>query len=734
MKRFPLAILPFLFAVLCGSLVLQCANPLDEEPLRWRTKAEIPVTNESFIIGEEFDNLFKFDNMDILRVFRNYSGDPSVLQADTIKGDTVVFSILQTDTSRYENHQDTLEDKLYHVTLGPIPISGAADVEQVFSVPPVAGSFSVPLTIAVDRVYRVEFYDTLTNVLRVNIHNPSSSSVSNVSFGIAGLDTATAGTLGAGESAEIELFVGGKALNHAADLLLSGSTDGAAGKSIEISFSLNGLCAASLRVDDHLVRYTQEFVNAYELTDTVAVDYIDIGDGFFHYSITNHTGIELRVRGVHEHLWITSFAEERGYNSYRDLENLSAVDSSQNYLGAITSGEVVAPPVRMQKFSSQNLSSCRLFPEWNPEIEKSITRVRYYVSTGTPRGDTITLSATDSLVFTIRTTHFKFNEFLATVMESYDKTGDTQMVAINLPWDESIKDSLRGKFILQKVYGDVFMQAGIPERAFIDSMWLDFAVFPADSPSVVNSERTSMVNVKRDTTFLRTLDLTGVTNCYPDSIGITARMHIPKGTRMRVVNDLKLGDPDYNNYIGRMIISLVTRYRLNALLDWEVRGVANMDLGSGRFEMLKPFRYVRKLEQRRAFFNMDITNNSNLNIFLFALIAPHHLMDTLDSMPANDVYRLIKNPVEAQERGFVNFLGAEGVCIPPRDPNSSMYNSIALNHDQLETVLSSDSCSWRWWLQFLEQDRDALIDTDYIKINSSFLIEGINNTDSLLIW
>lgn len=50
-------------------------------------------------------------------------------------------------------------------------------------------------------------------------------------------------------------------------------------------------------------------------------------------------------------------------------------------------------------------------------------------------------------------------------------------------------------------------------------------------------------------------DITGVMNLWPVSIYIPVKATIPAGTRIRLVNDLRNPlDPDYNDYMGRMII------------------------------------------------------------------------------------------------------------------------------------------------------------------------------------
>ena len=54
-----------------------------------------------------------------------------------------------------------------------------------------------------------------------------------------------------------------------------------------------------------------KFSNAYRLTDMVDIDYIDVSEGAFAYSLTNHTNLELRLKMIHENVWIRSHGIQR---------------------------------------------------------------------------------------------------------------------------------------------------------------------------------------------------------------------------------------------------------------------------------------------------------------------------------------------------------------------------------------------------------------------------------------
>jgi hypothetical protein len=278
------------------------------------------------------------------------------------------------------------------------------------------------------------------------------------------------------------------------------------------------------------------------------------------------------------------------------------------------------------------------------------------------------------------------------------------------------------------------MDPDVPERAFIDTLRVDFVAFVPESTTVRNVTPVVLENVSRDSTYFRKIDITDVANAFSDSVAIAVNVFIPAGTRMRAVNDLTVHDPDYNQYIGRMVIHVNTAYRLNAALDWTIDTLVGMDLGTSRFPVPEAMRYFGKLEDRQATFEMWLHNSSNLNLSLLTLVAPDTLMDSLDSLTYDEVSWYLLNNDTAEAAGYVSMFGDTGIMLPPRDTGVEQHNIVLLDNDQMETLLTADSLNFRWWIWFNEQDRDALSDTDYVDMRSRLGIDGINNTDSLLIW
>ena len=352
----------------------------------------------------------------------------------------------------------------------------------------------------------------------------------------------------------------------------------------------------------------------------------------------------------------------------------------------------------------------------------------------------LTLSAGDSMLFTIRSPSFKFQEMSGTVMQAYVRNGDTAKVAVPFPWNAKSKDSLRNKFILNSVKADVYLTPSLPDstlltprRAMIDTIGVVYTAFNPANPQVQSTGNATIHNAINKKLFrLNQLDIKDIMNQWPDSMYVAVGVQVPVGTRLLALNDLGVTDPLYNKYMGRMNIKANVVARMNAVLSWTVVDSTSLDLGTGKFKVPKASRYITKMDSLNALLAMGVWNRSNINISLYALAASKSNILALDSLPLDSVWDCINDPVLAQQKGFINLLGAQGISIPPRDCTS--VEGVALTDWQLKTLLGSDSAGWRWEARFRPQAADSLNDTDFIYIKSLMEITGNNNMDSLLIW
>ncbi len=691
---------------------MQCANPVDEPPLEWESNVSVPICNEQFHLGEELPNLFKFDELEV------------------VTADTITFSAESRDSTSYMHSEEAFLDMDYHVTIGVIPVSGAPVQDMTIPVPAVAGSFSVPVSIPLEKVNSIVFDDTTDNILRMEFTNTSSDPLTDLVFTLDGIGSTSVPSFAGGATEVLEFDLKGDSIGNRLTLNVAGINPENSAKIITGQTSVNGLKANRVTVSDDLIDFRRVYVNRYDLTDTIRVDYIDIGDGNFIYTITNHTGVGFNLECIHDHIWESTYCRQYGVERVGDLSTIATNEDSAHFNGGIPGVQVAAGPRTEATLQKVILSNSRLFPEWDEENRISVTNVKYTVSTD-PKGAMVTLSADDSLLFTIKTTSFRFKEMAGTCVEEMAYEADTQKTAVNLPWKDTPRDSLRGRMRLEEVWADLELTPRVNEGSFIDTMRIRFVAIAPGFPDVRDSLSTDLTTLSNDSLYRRRIDVTRVANMFSDTIAVIVKTSIPEGSYVRIVNDPDWMEP---TIIGKMTVGVETGIRLNAKADWTIVRMVNMGLGGRRFELDPALRYFRKMSRRTGTLETRMRNNSNINVSLLALAAPDQLMDALDSLSMNELSSLLADPEEAADRGYVNLFGASGVSIPGRDTTQEHRDTVVLDDSQVETLMAADSLNLRWCIRFREQDRDALLNSDYLDLKARIKVNGENNTDSLLIW
>ncbi|MFP4164544.1 MAG: hypothetical protein ACLFVE_11225 [Chitinispirillaceae bacterium] len=728
-------------------LLIYCINPADKDPLKWRSALEVPI-NHKLVFGEELPGLFPLDStMRILNVDSTYYDDSSHLSEDTVVGNTVAFSVKQQDSLELVVSEENFGDKRISHKMGPIALSGIADVSQSI---PLAGNFpSGPLAIPqqdidVTDIYSIEFTDD-SDPLSITVSNSSNVDLSDFEVDIAGFGSGQVADLAAGASADITIASAGNTLNVPLSVSVSASTESSgsfdAGSELQLSISLDGMTASEVDLENTVLEDLEKhFRVAYELSDTIEMKYVDFQGGRFFYRVENYTDIDFKGVGYHQHLWATLYCMENGIRSKDDLADVSPgeQDSITHFDGRIPAkrgDELEANANQNSIHFERAVNTSRLFTEWNDSLDKSVSYMDYHVYPDVSVKKRITISEDDSLVFSIESDGLQFREFYGVIREEIVRGNDTQHVPIDFPWPEQNKEKMRGKFIFEDVEARINVSPVLYQHTQIDTFVTQITMFDPQDPNTTAETTAEFVDVKNDTSYTRILDITNVTNRFPDSITVVSRSSLPVGTPMLVVNDLQSSDPEFYTHIGRTTIRTDAHYIMNASFDWAIADSFTMDLGTDTFAMFDQMRIVNKMDERRAEFNMYMWNNTNLYLRLYALVAPKDKMGELASLSIDDAYEMVTQEGDADDAGFVNLLGTGGVYLPKRSPADSVYNSVVLEEEQIEKIVSSDTCSWRWQIRFLQKEpHEALSDTDYVDIKSWFRVEGTNNSDSLMIW
>jgi hypothetical protein len=453
----------------------------------------------------------------------------------------------------YKIGQNSMPTHYFVDAFGPIPISGMP--VETLNVP-LAGNFTAATPIVsptvplkVKYVYHIETLDTVQN-LDVTIVNNSPAIFSSVQITMGFIGSSTINNLLSNASGIAQFDVRNKIIDSVMNVSItitpSASGSFPAGNNLQVMFSLNGLKAATVMVlDSMLAGFQRTFTNEYSITDTLNVGYMDINTAFFTYSVTNYSSLELLLSVVHRNLWRTDFCSGRQppLKSVGDLVGLNYVDS-QNASNSNLAVREVLSAGQTNTYSKHNVSGNRLFPEWDPMNEESVTKVDYHVRVEV-LGRRVNLRAGDSLRFVIQPSSFKYKEMSGIVMKRYQIPVFPYLfeahpllwpnlanflcdyfISVNLPTGAVI-DTLG---VYQKIYGNMYPDSSCQWSAI-------FA--PAVNNSFVNNQ----------------VDLARMLKLKPDSVCFKTYNIIPVGTRVLLVNDLTdTLDPSYSKYIGCMTI------------------------------------------------------------------------------------------------------------------------------------------------------------------------------------
>jgi hypothetical protein len=730
-------------AFACALLVF-CSNPTNQN-LRWRTNIELPVSNSNFILGKQFKDLF--GAIDTLKDFALLGINDSTVDGiyDTTPH-TTAFSEQHKDTFSFVQKQDTLSDKTFQVTVGPIPLSSAGNISMTVpfgvaagNLPADVGPITVSNTIALNNVRRITFDVLPANAqLSVRLTNNTGVNISGLTLSFPNIlpsaPSQTVATIPAGSFRDIIINVAGQTIGTTVQAqviatLKAGTVS--AGASLGVEISMVGTKASSLIVMDSLISIADTFTNNYEISDSINIDYTDFDGGTFFYFLNNKTGLNLNILEEHHDLWRTSECVRENITTASGLSVIADSHDSLYYYGGKILDEITPVSARQnQKFGHFNLGSYRLFPTWNDSLSSSVSRVDYIIRTVPQPNGWDTINANDSLIFTIQAIDLHFSGMQGTLVKDINKTSDTQTVAIPFPFPSGDRDSLRGKFMLSRVLANMNLKMDLPDSAFLGGMSVKFNVLAPQFPGTTIDTNVSFGRIKKDTTYNRILNITKVVNNFPDSVKILTFVTIPKGTKIRAIND-----QTNVTGIGAMTIKSYADYKINAYFDWSVASLTTMDLGADTFTLdTASIRLFRKMETKTASFDFTVLNQTNVFIRLYALFAPDSMRalrlenDTL--FPTDSLNDMVLTPGLAESHGYINLLGTTGVYIPLR--NKSFDNSIALNNGQLNSILNTAKGAIRWMLQFNPSSpSDSLKNTDYINVKSSFHFEGVNNMDSL---
>jgi len=124
---------------------------------------------------------------------------------------------------------------------------------------------------------------------------------------------------------------------------------------------------------------------------------------------------------------------------------------------------------------------------------------------------------------------------------------------------------------------------------------------------------------------------------------------------------------------------------------------------------------------------LSVTNNSGVNLTLYALLFGGDDIDDPKTMPLEDFYDLLTESGQYRisllgKGGLTAQAGRTGSYSMPANTGNTLY----------ELILTSESLMWRWLARVSSGNKDSLNATDSIHARLRLRISGANSFDSLL--
>ncbi len=706
--------------LLCLSILIVTGCSHDDSPVKWRTAMDIPFTNHSFFLKKEFDRNVQLDSTFVI--------DPDTVDV----GDTLYADQRWSGGTSFMSSIDKIDTQSYTAVIKPFPLVNSPGIVREIISPIIPGTYSITLPVPLDGMYLVEFHDTLTNFMSLTITNSSTVNLSNVIVGIHGVDTQTIAKIPSGGTVVVPFNVRNKIIRNVLNITFTANSD-VADKNGRISMacSLNGLIVRKCSIDGAYVKFTQSINENCMITDTFFLKHIDVGEGRFSYRVNNYTGIPFKFNIEHHNVWSQFLCKRDSIVSLAHLGIRSTTDTVLYYTGRVTASGDTVLPKSYKTFNRASYTDSRILTEWNDSLKKTVTRIGFSFSSIAKKGDTITIAAGDSLMFSVFTNAFKIKSLVAEVMENYTNEQDTQRMAISYPnsWSRATRNSLRGKLIFSTIDTKIDFTVGAEAGTRIDTLSVVFDV--QTNTNVVSGLRSSSLftSVRNSSKHSMQFNIAGIVNAFPDTLIYISKIGIPKGTQVTLASDFVFKDP---TDISQVTAKFKVDVSVKPQLAWAITDPVTVDLGGSTLSMIDAARYIGKLTDRKIDVFMDIFNNTNIALTAYVVCAPHKGTTTLLSMGSDQFIKTALSDSACRKYGFINLSGNNGISIPVRGQKAA--SSVNVAGSELDSVLLADTCDVRCFIRLPKMSGDVMHDTDYVKIQSYFHVEGTNSSDSLIVW
>lgn len=687
---------------------------------------ELPVMDEKYKVGEVIPkNLFP--GLDVEFGDGSVSGDTvSVLRKGTLSA-SIEKQLLRIDTAEIERSigpfviknipplnvhfslKSILPDEnVYHVPL-PVPLQLRSETEKnmdgVVSLTVDSGSsplkiFFVNNTLEANfeniMIILLDAYDTIAHIYIDEIPAQTTETVS-VSL--------------AGKSLHFPMKIQTAVTLPAGAYLRTSDTFG-------ISFSLNRQMISEAVMKDSLFDYSNVFSGKLKIADSIRIHSVDLQSIALEAEIYCPDFMKVEIGGTIQDSWDKDFSKK--YN-LQSVDQLRGIADSSGVAGAFSTDTLFQTTGSACKKVRIHIPSIRLFPSWDPEKNATFLIYHFWIHS-LPEGRLLRVSKNDLFKIKVYSTPFPF-ERANVCMIKETEFSFSHNVKVGFNWKTEVTDSLKKNMHFENVRLLLDLNSDLPSGSVLDSVLVNINMHENKKVSDCATFEKKFINVRTGTQHSAWMDVTTVFNTWPDTVTFDVKMALPKRTSLTLFNR----DNWQTNFTAPCAMKMDLNWSLLVPLCWNVIDTVRVELDKTVIAIPSDnLDWIRKVQDPRVRIQMKVENHTNISFTLHGLGACGRHKEKLLSIP--NTGNGIRDNTDAD---VFSLFDDEGLKIAANGEESNV--ELMLDKKGIDALLSQDSCLIRWFLMIPSQKTDALLATDFFTLQAKGMIEGVGDTDSLLM-
>lgn len=698
-------------AVIVG---ISCSVSTNDDQLSWYAKYTMPIVNRSFFIADILKNIVLDSNFFIT--------DPDT--GNENPGDTFCLHIRKSDLKTYESDLFNSNDLNFTYKFSSFKIKGLPIISDTISIPVIdnineLGKISIKKQLKTDLFKSIKI-DSFSNLIKIKIENLTDSVLLNeIIFKLSGLDSTIIWDINGSsyiDSIVVSNLIIDSIIEYEIIADLDVLKDHLDSLKLILSYDLNNIGLDFGKLLDHYIDFSFEQLFYIPITmDGFNLSYIDLIEVDLPITIKNPFPVSFNGALVMNSMSDLKDVKE---NYWKNYGKNGALGNSLNFniIGNKNGNSYTESKVDAQ------FRNKRLYAEWD-----SVFQICYVPITVSGKlvasGSDITLSKDMEIGISVNKPKTEINELKGLYKKPVvvvGKPDDFDMPLTNL---ENILSIIRDKVKLTDNELSVELEFLMPDSSRLSKVkyWCVMIMF-AGNEKIIDTLSWTMEDIKGGDISKYLFEVNKMVNVFPDSIKYRIDYEFPSGSEIHLTDSL------FKNEGGKSSVVMNVNFNLELIssLVWEINEDVSIDLGVIDIPISQIGDKGGLLLKEKVFYTeFNLHNQTNFSGRVYGLGS---LIDKKDLLQKITVDSFISNfHYLSTDTLFTSIMGNDGLELPSR--GEMKIDTVLLDNNTMNEVLTLDSLSLRLALKIFPTILDALVDTDFVSVNASATIEGIQSSD-----